>query len=674
MPTPSSFSDSQLEYGVSWYPEMWPEAEWEADADRMAEVGFTLIRVFEFAWSRFEPAEGQYEFDWAVRILDLLHERGIKVMLGTPTAAPPAWLTSSYPEVLGMDRKGKRKTHGKRKHYNAHSVTYRKFSRAIVAKMVEELGAHPAVHSWQIDNEMSGFDYGPETVEHFHAWLEAEYGSIEGLNRTWGLNFWSQTYDRFDQVPLVIANVGSIEEPERHHPSLIMAIAKFQNQAWTSFMQEQLAEIRKGPDRPVTTNMTGFIGAMNWPEHFEGLDRSGASMYADLNYYHYTFCRMDLLRAQKKEPYWLLETAPNWSGGGPIWNIHHEDRGIRAFTWLTMLMGGSMVLYWQWRSHWAGQEMQHGTCVNQNGKWMPGKDTWHTLASEFREHGEFLLKYPATRGPVGVLTDCENAWYNSIDPIDPKNRYADRIRDEIQVPLMNRHIHRDLVSPTAVFDDYKLLIVPWMARLPEETRGRLKEWVAAGGRLILGPHTGIRTEEVTLWLGSEYGGLEELMGATQAMRFTPHWVEDTQEVVFADGHRCHPRIWCEAFEPDEGTKVLARYQGGYGDGLPAVISHQLGEVHVVTLGTSLDEESLMSLVETLLDEVDVRPLAEGGDRVLVVPRVDEDGGVAALGVVNTRKAAQTVCLNVSGRDVLTGKTVGTELTLAPLQVCLLDCR
>jgi len=674
MSIPSSVADAKLEYGVSWYPEMWPEEEWAADVERMAEVGFTLIRVFEFAWKRFEPEEGVYEFAWARRVLDLLHARGIRVMLGTPTAAPPAWLTSAYPDVLGVSQSGQRKTHGKRKHYNHHSSRYRSLCRIIVTKMVEELGSHPAVHSWQIDNEMSGFDYGPETLTRFHQWLENEYGSIESLNRIWGLNFWSQAYDRFDQVPLVVSNVGSIESPERHHPSLIMAIARFQNEAWTSFMQEQVEEIRRGPDRPITTNMTGFIGAMDWPRHFHGLDHSGASMYADLNYYHYKFCVMDLLRAQKPEPYWLLETAPNWSGGGPVWNIHHDERGIRAFTWLSMLMGGSMVLYWQWRSHWAGQEMQHGTCVNQNGNWMPGKETWQQLAAEFSQHGRFLLEHPAARGPVGILCDAENAWITSIDPIDPSNQYANRLRDEMQMPLVERHIHRDLVHPDQEFSNYTVLVVPWMARLPETTRVRLKEWVAQGGRLLLGPHTGTRTEEMTLWRGSEYGGLEDLMGAQQTLRFTPHWVEDLQEVVFEDGSRCSPRIWCEAFDPDDGTEVLARYEGGYGDGLPAVISHRVGEGRVITLGTSLDESCYIGVLQLLLEEAGISPLAEGGDRVLVIPRLDSNGDLAGLGVVNTRKVSQKITVFREGTDLLSGESCQGVVTLQPLQVRLLDCR
>lgn len=217
--------------GASWYPEMWPETEWPKDIVRMQEVGFDIVRVFEFAWHRFEPQEGQYDFAWAKRLLDLCHAAGIHVMIGTPTAAPPAWLTAKYPEVLKVSADGKPATHGMRHHYSIHSRKYRELCTTFVRKMVAELAGHPAVHSWQIDNEMSGSCFSAEAKAAFHDWLRQRYGTIAKLNETWGLEFWSQAYQSFDQIPLPTASVGSIEVPERHHPSLIMAAARFHNDA-----------------------------------------------------------------------------------------------------------------------------------------------------------------------------------------------------------------------------------------------------------------------------------------------------------------------------------------------------------------------------------------------------------------------------------------------------------
>jgi len=667
-----TIADEAIHYGVSWYPEMWPETEWSADVARMREVGFNLVRLFEFAWKRFEPSEGVFEFDWALRVMDELHAAGIKVMIGTPTAAPPAWLTSRYPEVLGTHSDGRRKTHGKRKHYNHHSAKYREFARRIVTRMVEVLGDHPAVHSWQIDNEMSGFDYGDETRAAFHRWLEQRYGSVERLNALWGLDFWSQAYDSFEQVPLCTAEVGSIAIPERHHPSLIMAIARFQNEAWTAFIDEQARIIRSRCLHPVSTNMTGTIGQMDWFRHFRTLDRAGVSMYADLSYYHYNYIRFDRLRAEKRAPFWLLETAPNWSGGGPIWNIHHDERGIRAFTWMSMLMGGSMALYWQWRSHWAGQEMQHGTCVSQTGKWMPGKAAWQRMAAEFAgEPGEFLRIHHTRRGPIAIMADCENSWLFSIDPVHPENRYDERLRDDYHLPLVRAHLHRDVIHPEADYSPYAMLICPHLSILSEETKLRLRGWVESGGVLLLGPFSGTRTVEMTAWTDREFGGLEELMGADSAMRFTPHWVEQEIDVVFGNGRSCHPRIWCEAFAPHASTDVLAHYRGGYGDGLPAVISRGFGRGRVVSIGTALDETCYITLVKELAASIGIRPIASGGEGVLCCPRVNAEGIHVATGVVNTRKEPRSITLEMGGRDLLSGESCPATIELQPLEVRLI---
>ncbi|MFW6061729.1 MAG: beta-galactosidase, partial [Planctomycetota bacterium] len=63
-------TDEKLTIGASWYPENWPEDTWQEDVEKMAELGFNIVRLFEFAWHRFEPAEGEYDFAWARRVMD----------------------------------------------------------------------------------------------------------------------------------------------------------------------------------------------------------------------------------------------------------------------------------------------------------------------------------------------------------------------------------------------------------------------------------------------------------------------------------------------------------------------------------------------------------------------------------------------------------------------------
>ena len=94
-------------FGVDYHPEQWvypyggtrenPEAAWERDVELMQTAGINVVRMGEFTWGLCEPEDGKYDFGWLKRVMDLLGKAGIKVVLATPTAAPPIWLSQKHP-------------------------------------------------------------------------------------------------------------------------------------------------------------------------------------------------------------------------------------------------------------------------------------------------------------------------------------------------------------------------------------------------------------------------------------------------------------------------------------------------------------------------------------------------------------------------------------------------
>src|SRR5713226_6689795 len=95
-------------FGVDYYPEQWPEARWAEDARLMAEAGFNVARLGEFAWAKMEPRAGHFDCDWLDRAIAILAERGLRVILGTPTASPPAWLMAANPDLFRVREDGQR--------------------------------------------------------------------------------------------------------------------------------------------------------------------------------------------------------------------------------------------------------------------------------------------------------------------------------------------------------------------------------------------------------------------------------------------------------------------------------------------------------------------------------------------------------------------------------------
>jgi len=209
--------------GVSWYPEQWPESVWEADLALMQEAGIRMVRIGEFAWSSLEPEEGRFEFAWLDHAIGRAAGHHISTVLGTPTDAPPAWLTSKYPETLRVDSAGHRSEHGNRRQFSYTSPRYRELCRRIVEKMAQRYGANPHVIGWQIGNEFTEDSYDDSSRQRWHAWLQAKYRTLDSVNQHWTTAYWSQTYSAWDQIPM---------EAPRGNPGLLLDYRRFVTAMW----------------------------------------------------------------------------------------------------------------------------------------------------------------------------------------------------------------------------------------------------------------------------------------------------------------------------------------------------------------------------------------------------------------------------------------------------------
>jgi len=263
-----------MKLGVCYYPEQWDRARWRDDAGRMATMGLKLVRIAEFAWARMEPREGQFDWEWLDEAVATLAEAGLEVVLGTPTAAPPRWLTERYPEVLAVDAQGRTRAAGSRRHVCLSSQKYFDASQAIVIAMAQRYGRHPAVVAWQTDNEYGCHDtlqsYSPQALTRFREWLRARYGSIEELNRRWGNVFWSMTCDGFEQIGLPVGL------PAQANPIHALDWRRFASDEVLRFNRMQVDALREhAPGRPVLHNFMGFFGEFD--HHAMGRDLDLAS-------------------------------------------------------------------------------------------------------------------------------------------------------------------------------------------------------------------------------------------------------------------------------------------------------------------------------------------------------------------------------------------------------------
>ena len=149
-------------YGGDYNPEQWPESVWLEDAQLMQEAGVNMVSLAIFSWAKLEPHEGEFDFGWLDRIMDILHSHGIQINLATATAAPPPWLAKNYPDSLPMTRDGITLYPGSRQAYCPHSAAYKTLAARLVTKIAERYAQHPALVMWHINNE-----YGCHVSESF---------------------------------------------------------------------------------------------------------------------------------------------------------------------------------------------------------------------------------------------------------------------------------------------------------------------------------------------------------------------------------------------------------------------------------------------------------------------------------------------------------------------------
>jgi beta-galactosidase len=258
--TQKSIQLNDFALGVCYYPEHWEESLWADDFRRMKEMNFSVIRIAEFAWSIFEPEEGVFQFDLFDRVLDLAQEYKLQVILCTPTATPPAWLTYKYPEVLNVSQVGITYQHGQRRHYNYSSPIYRQLCARITTKMAEHYKNHPAVIGWQIDNELNcetNVFYAEADHTAFREWLQQKYKSLDKLNHAWGTVFWNQTYSAWEQVFLTRPTPSGSPNPHQALDEI-----RFISDNAISFAKLQADILRDlAPTHWVTTN--GLFGHLD---------------------------------------------------------------------------------------------------------------------------------------------------------------------------------------------------------------------------------------------------------------------------------------------------------------------------------------------------------------------------------------------------------------------------
>ncbi|MFT4123286.1 MAG: beta-galactosidase [Microbacteriaceae bacterium] len=651
---------SGIRFGGDYNPEQWPREVWDEDVALMRRAGVTTATVGVFSWGWLEPEEGRYEFGWLDEVIELLHAGGIRVLLATATASPPAWLARDHPDSLPVTAEGVRLGFGSRQQYSPSSAAYRTAALRLVERLAERYGAHPALEAWHIGNEYACHvpeSHDPESARAFRTWLAERYGSIERLNEAWGTAFWSQRYASFDEVSTPALAPTSL------NPTQLLDFRRFSSDALLGLLVAERQVLRRlSPGVPVTTNFMGFFPRADYWRWAREVDFVSDDSYpdpADPEAHVLLAASRDLMRSLGAGRPWLLmeqaTSAVNWRERNAI-----KPAGVNRVQSLQALArGADGILYFQWRQSRAGAEKFHSGMVPH-----AGADS--RVFREVQALGEELAGLGGIAGTateparVAIVFDWDSWGTFDQEALPARVDYLGTVLDWYR-PMLERGVPVDFVAADGELEGYRLVIAPSLVTATDAALERLDAFARAGGTLLVGFQSGVLDENLHVRLGGYLGPLRQTLGlrieefapvaAAPGGRPASVTVEGRIAGTGAGAERSDGLEWQDVIRL-EGAEAVARFADGDAVGHPALTRHRRGDGEGWYLGTRPSRELAARLVERLLGDADLAGLFDAPvEGVEAVRR----GG--RLFLLNHTTAAATVSvrgesITVPGRDAV----------------------
>lgn len=658
-----------MNIGADYYPEHWERKDWDSHARLMSDAGFNLVRLAEFAWHQLEPQEGRMEFGWLDDAIAVLRKQDIKVILGTPTAAPPPWLVYRYPDVLNVNQEGIRSEAGGRRNYCFTSPRYRELSRRIVTVMAQHYSDHPSVVGWQTDNEIGGPKcWCGHCVTAFQAWLKDKYSSSDELNRRWGTCFWGQAYNAWEEIPLPRPGIA------RHSPAILLDHCRFHSEQVICFHDLQVEILRRlCPRHFITHNCMGFYNAVDyfvlgrnldfisWDNYPGNMWGSGKAAGAAADY----------MRSIKHKPFMVMEQRSGLTGGLEMFQSGDSPGQLRLWSYQAVAHGADAILYFRWRTSRFGAEQYWHGILDHHGQ--PGR-RYLELARVGKEFGALGDKITGSQyeAPVGILIDPASRWALEIQKGNPAFDYLAHA-GEYHAAFSYFHAGVEYYNPDDDFGRAKILVAPTLFLADESIAGRLEEYVRNGGLLVMTFRSGVKDPYGAIVNERLPGVFKSLVGAYVEEYDCPIDDENCKIETSAPlPKRAHyARIWRDQLRL-QGAKAIARYKDGPFSGSPAAALNRLGQGQVVLAGFVGDRAFYRALAGWLLKQRQVKIEASPADAVEVALRTR--GRERFYFVLNHARTAQRISLagGTKYRDLLTGRKYGRTLGLGPFDVRILS--
>lgn len=638
--------------GVDYYPEHWDSSMWISDADLMAKTGVKLVRLGEFAWCRFEPEDGRFDFSWLDKVIELFSERRIDVVLGTPTNCPPRWLCEKHPSITPVGRDGKHNPIGIRGHRCINDPVFLGYAQRIVTEMAKHYKDSKAVVAWQIDNELeANFCFCPTCNRKHREWLKEKYGTLEALNKAYGNVVWSGEYSSWEQIDPPYGDYSAAWL----NPGYMLDFNRRASEDTVNFCNMQAELIRKYiPHAKITTNTWFCDNMADFYKLFEKLDFVSYDNYpvtaipddAESIYTHAV--HLDLMRGIKRDNFWIMEQLSGGMGcWAPMKNTPYPGM-IKGYALQAFAHGADTVVHFRWRTAAIGAEMHwHGLIDHSN---VPGR-RFAEFAGLCKEAKNLAaLKGTCLHSDVAILYSSDNEYAFKIQPQTSGMYYMEQIK-LLHAAFAGYGLNVDIIGQHENLSGYKIVCAPEMYVTDENVVRRLYDFAKSGGTVILTTRSGVKDENNNCIQASLPTVYSELAGC-HVEEYDPIGSDNVQ-IKFSDGTVFVGKQWCDILKVNTAN-AFATYNSNFYKGSAAITENHFGDGKVYYIGTVGEKGIYRKIAGKILEDLNIPFIDNLPENVEITTR--EGNGISVRFVFNNTDVPQSFQLD------------GGELSLMPFEM------
>ena len=657
-----------MKVGVDYYPEQWDKSLWEADADKMKEAGVRIVRMAEFAWSRMEPVEGEYDFTWLDEVMDMFEERGIEIVLGTPTNCPPLWLYEKYPEAVQVGRDGRRIALGVRGHRCYNSPIFRQKAEQMITVMAEHYKDRKGLVAWQSDNELeANFCCCEYCSQAFRDWLKSKYKSLTAVNAAYGNVMWAGEYSSWEQIKPPFGDY----QLAWYNPGYMLDFHRYASDSTVRYLEFQREILRRYfPQTPITTNgwlcenMPGFYDLYKNLD-FVSYDNYPVTSYreGEENYDSHAF-HLDLMRGIKQKNFWIMEQLSGALGSWTPMSETPRPGMLAGYSLQAFAHGADTILHFRWRSATKGAEMHwHGIIDHSN---VEGRR--YREFADLCERADSLqeISGAVTKARVAVLYSTEAEYAFKIQPQYQGFHYFNQLKAYHEA-FMSMGLNVDIIDWRGELSDYDIVVAPTLYMVDEEVTAALYAFVGQGGSLLLTGRSGVKDENNACIMQELPTVYRRLAGAHVKEYDAIGYKEQHIMMEDHDKDKVSYTIqgWCDLLETDT-AEVLATYQDAFYAGTAAITRNRYGDGMVYYVGVVGKKMLYHELARMMLEEKNIPYIKDLPHGVEISYRMKDDKEY--IFIFNNTDKGQKITLPFAVASNETYIAAGEKIALLPIQM------